>query len=408
MKPAGGVLSSAARWLTFGSAVTIVLSIAASQILLALALAALLLSGEKLRLPRIRVPLALFLLATVVAVIFSPDRAAGLVQVRKFYVFLELLVVFSMLRDLDLLRSVFLTWAGFAAITGIRGLVQFLQKFQQAQQAGADSYEFYVGSRITGFMSHWNTFSAQEMLALLMILAYLFFAPGVRRRVWVWIGCACLMAVVILLGGTRAVWIATAVGGLYLVWCWRRWMIALVPVVVVLAFLISPALIRERLTSVVRPRNVDSNEFRIVTWRTGMEMIRAHPLLGLGPEGPRIHFEKWVPADIPRPLPLGSYIHLHNMYLQYAAERGIPAMLLLVWMLLQMIWDFSKGLRAVPPGRDNRRFLLHGGIAVVLATVVEGFFEYNLGDTEILTMFLVVAGCAYLALENDVVAQKAT
>jgi hypothetical protein len=47
-------LSRAARWLTFGSAVSILLSIAVSQILLALALAALLASGEKLHFRRIR------------------------------------------------------------------------------------------------------------------------------------------------------------------------------------------------------------------------------------------------------------------------------------------------------------------------------------------------------------------
>jgi len=30
-----------------------------------------------------------------------------------------------------------------------------------------------------------------------------------------------------------------------------------------------------------------------------------------------------VPADVRRPLPDGWYGHLHNIYLQFAAERGI-------------------------------------------------------------------------------------
>jgi hypothetical protein len=55
----------------------------------------------------------------------------------------------------------------------------------------------------------------------------------------------------------------------------------------------------------------------------------------------------------------------------------------------------------VPPGKSDSRFLLHGGIAVILATLAEGFFEYNLGDSEVLTMFLVVVACGYLALEKD-------
>jgi hypothetical protein len=33
--------------------------------------------------------------------------------------------------------------------------------------------------------------------------------------------------------------------------------------------------------------------------------------------------------------------------------------------------------------------------------MAEGFFEYNLGDSEVLTMFLVVVACGYLALEKD-------
>src|SRR6185503_17933403 len=101
----------------------------------------------------------------------------------------------------------------------------------------------------------------------------------------------------------------------------------------VLIYFLSPPVIRDRFDSLLHPKNVDSNAFRIVTWRTGLRMIESHPLLGLGPEIPRIQFDQWVPADIPRPLPEGSYIHLHNLYLQYAAERGIPTMLCMMWAL---------------------------------------------------------------------------
>jgi putative inorganic carbon (hco3(-)) transporter len=114
----------------------------------------------------------------------------------------------------------------------------------------------------------------------------------------------------------------------------------------------------------------------------------------------RLHFDEYVPADIPRPLPSGWYGHLHNVYLHYAAERGIPAMLMVLWMLLQSLFDFWHGLRALPAGRSDRKFLLHGAMAVLLATMVAGFFELNLGDSEVLAMFLVVVGCGYVALDD--------
>src|ERR1035438_9271718 len=347
MNPQEPILLRSARWLTFGSAAAIMLGIAPSQILLALSFAALLACGEKLRLPRIRLPLALFMLGTVISLLLSDDPVAGLPQIRKFYVFLELLVVFSLLRSLAMVRNLFLTWAGIGALTAIRGCIQFAGKVQEAHRLGRNFYEFYVGERITGFTSHWNTYSAEEMFALIMLASFLFFAPAARRRLWVWLLCAALIALAIVLGETRGIWIAVA------------------------------------------------------TWPTGRLMIERHPWYGLGPEAPHLHFDEYVPADIPRPLPSGWYGHLHNIYLHYAAERGIPTMLVLMWMLIQILVDFWRGLKTLPPGPGNRRFLLHGGIAAVLATMVEGCVELNLGDSEVLTMFLVVVACGYLALEKE-------
>ena len=408
MNPQEPFLRRSAQWLTFASALTILISIAASETLLALAVAALLLSGEKLRFPPVKLPLALFMIGTIISWAFSGEMAAGIPGIRKFYLFLVLLVVFSTLRDLKLARALVLGWALVAAVAGVVGLVQFAAKVKEAHAAGRGFYDYYVpGMRITGFTSHWMTFSGLQMFALVMIVAFLFFAPGGSRRVWLWLLCAALIFVSLVLAMTRNSWLGSAVGLLYLLWFWRRWLVAAVPVMAVLAFLLAPAVVRERVVSAVRPTpNVDSNQFRVVTWRTGLQIIREHPLLGLGPEGVKLHFLEYVPADIPRPLPDGWYGHLHNIYLQFAAERGIPTMLALMWMLLRILRDFWLGLRRLPPGRGNARFLLHGGIAVLLATCLAGLFEHNLGDSHVLTMFLVVVACGYLALEKEAIAKE--
>jgi len=55
------------------------------------------------------------MLGTLIALAFSADPVAGLPQIRKFYVFLELLVVFSTLRSGKVVRWLFLSWAGLAA-----------------------------------------------------------------------------------------------------------------------------------------------------------------------------------------------------------------------------------------------------------------------------------------------------
>jgi len=401
MSPAPSPFFRAAGWLAFASAAVIVLSIAASQILLGASLAALLISHERLRLPTLKWPLALFLLGTLLAWLFSGQLAAGMPQIKKIYVFFELLVVFSCLRDARWLRRLFLVWAAFAALTALWGCVQFAGKMREARTLHMNFYDYYVSERIRGFTSHWNTFSAEEMFALIMLLAFLLFARGQRNWIWLKAACALLIVLAVLLAETRGVWVATAVAGLYLVWAWRPRLMLLAPIAILLAVVASPPAIRERFQSIVQPKRVDSNQFRIVVWRTGLRMVEAHPWLGLGPEQPHVQFAQWLPSDIQRPLPDGYYGHLHNMYLQYAAERGIPTALVMFWLLIQVIVNFRGGLRRLPPGRDDRRFLLHGGIAVVLAVLAEGFVEYNLGDSEVLTMFLVVTACGYLAMEKD-------
>ena len=165
-----------------------------------------------------------------------------------------------------------------------------------------------------------------------------------------------------MLGETRSIWVGTLVAGLYLIWCWKRSVVLLVPLLLALVIFFGPSSVRERFASFLHPKGVDSNMFRIVTWRTGLRMIEKHPWFGLGPEEVRIEFNDYVPPDIPRPLPTGWYGHLHNIYLQYAAERGIPTMLLLMWALIQALADFRS--RRVPancrPGPSDERFILHG------------------------------------------------
>jgi len=382
--------------------VAVLFSIAACQILLALALVALLLSNATLRLPRIWLPLGLFLLVTLVSLACSGHIAEGLPQVRKIYVYSMLLVVFSLFRDVRRIRWLVLCWAGVGAVVAARGAVQFADKFSEAEALGKDFLKYYEPERITGFMSHWMTFGGQEMFVLLMLAAFLFWSPAAQKR-GLWFGLFCLAALstALLLGWTRSIWIATTFEGLYLLLFWNRRLAAVVPVALLAAFLIAPAFVRTRVNSIFHSRE---NQFRLLVWSTGVRMIEAHPLLGLGPEQVNMyknpHFKEYFPPGATWPLPDGSYVHLHNVYLQYAAERGIPALLILIWMLLTMLTDFWKALRRLPPGRDDRRFILHGAIAVILATMIAGLFEHNLGDSEVLTMSLIVAGCGYVATEE--------
>ena len=387
-------------WLASASAVAILISIGVSQILLPLALAALLLSGLPLRWPRISIPLAGFLAWSLVALAFSPDPRFGIPTVRKMVVYLFLLIVFSSLRTLGEARGLALAWIGVGTITAGRGLFQFAASVAGARAAHEDFYHYYVADRIRGFMSHWMTFSGQELYVLLLAAAFLMYAPNIRNWRWLAIPCAAIVGISLVLSETRMIWIAAVVAGAYLLWFWRRWALAVLAAALVVGILAAPGAIRERVMTLVHPNSkLDSTQFRIIVWRTGWQMIKAHPIVGVGPEEIRKDavFKAYLPADIHPPLPDGDYQHLHSIYIHYAAECGLPAALFLTAALLLAVWDFRRALRKLPAGRSNPRFLLHAATACVIGTMVSGIAEKNLGDTEVLTMFLAIACLGYLA-----------
>jgi putative inorganic carbon (HCO3(-)) transporter len=400
-------LKESALWLACASAVAILLSIAVSQILLALALAALFLSGLPLRWPRISLPLGLFLAWTLVALAFSPDPRFGIPTVRKMVVYLTLLIVYSAVRTIAEAKWLVLAWIGVGTITAARGLVQYAADVAGAKAAHADFYHFYIADRIRGFMSHWMTFSGQELFILLLVSAFLLFAPDIRKWRWLWVPCAVIVGVSLILSDTRSVWIAAIVAGFYLLWEWKKWAAVAMPVLLGLGLLAAPAAVQQRALSIISPETqTDSNRHRIIVWRTGWQMIKAHPIVGVGPEEirkPAVFFA-YLPTDIPRPLPEGYYGHLHNIYIHYAAECGIPAALFLTAALVMPLLYFRRAIGRLPPGRSDRRFLLQAAIASAIGTMIAGIMEKNLGDTEVLTMFLAIMCLGYLAAEQRGVA----
>jgi O-antigen ligase len=225
------------------------------------------------------------------------------------------------------------------------------------------------------------------MMVIVFVVALLLFS----RWNWLLAACGAVIAVSLILGYTRSMWAGTALGLVYLVWLRdKRWLIV-APLLVILLLLLNPAGVGQRIASIYHPAgDLDSNRFRVICRQTGVEMIKAHPWFGLGPQQIQPQFMQYLPADVPRPLPPGAYIHLHNVYLQYAAERGIPAALAFLWWLGKMLWDFATA-------RD-KDWVVYGAIAVMIAVLSAGWYEHNLGDGEILTLFLAVMGCGYVAV----------
>jgi putative inorganic carbon (HCO3(-)) transporter len=377
--------------------VTIPISITTFEILLGLTLVAVLVTGRRFRLPPIWIPLALFACGTFISLAASGHIREGLPQVRKMYIYLMLFLVTTVFEKARQIRWMVLGWSIAAALSAAWGVKQFVEKYRHALVTHQPFYNYYVDRRITGFTDHWMTLGGEMMIVLLLIAAVVLFSADRR-----WLGlCAAAVPVGAALQETwtRSMWLGAFCGGVYLLWFWRRWAVLAVPPSIALLLWVNPFEFRERALSSFSPNDkTDSNTHRAELRGIGLEMIKAHPWLGVGPEQVSRQYRNYLPSDM-LPHPGEYYGHLENDYIQYAAERGVPTMLALMWAIAWAMRDFLRALRRLPTTADER-WVLHGAVAVTIGILVSGWYSWNLNNSSVLAMFLAVTGSGYAVVNQ--------
>jgi O-antigen ligase len=87
--------------------------------------------------------------------------------------------------------------------------------------------------------------------------------------------------------------------------------------------------------------------------------------------------------------------HLHNVPIQIAAERGIPALL---------AWLCFVGVAAVTLWRQMRAKVAPdvagAGLAALVGMLAAGLFEYNFGDSEFMMLLLGLITLPFAARER--------
>ena len=376
----------------FVSSVGQLVSIFVAHTALAAACVGLVASRERIRVPPIAIPLAGFVSWTLLSLAFSDDPAAGWPQVRKLFVFSTLPVVYSLFRKMSQVQR--LLEALFVAMlaSGITALGQFAWKAGEAYLSGQSFYYSYVGLRITGFFSHWMTFSQVLMIVALILASYLLFSQKQRwRGRGVWIGVGAVLGLVLVLSYTRSTWAAALAGGAYLIWHWKPRLLWIAPIGIVLLMGIAPDPVKQRLQSVGEPGSYSN---RLLMWQTGVRMVEAHPWFGVGPERVRARFDDFQPTGAGE-RPPGYYAHLHNVVIHYAAERGIPATIFILWFLLTIFRDHASAARRQTRAAHRLSWLSHGVAAATVGLLVAGLFDQSLGDSEILGTYLVFVALGY-------------
>ncbi|MDA2933065.1 O-antigen ligase family protein [Acidobacteria bacterium AH-259-D05] len=394
------------RWISFalvggivGSLVSIALSYIFFGIVLLLWMVHCWQSGKlQLKIPPFFVFIVAFVLATTISIASSSDVLTSLPSLKEHIKFLFVLMIFTYLgreQVEQVLRATFI-------VMGISAGYGILQYFWL--------WDVDLLNRIQGFMGHWMTFSGQLMLTSVALAGYLLLyrlpressgekettsqetaskdqaIPLTSRKflqIGAWGVVWLIFVFVLILTHTRNSWLG-AVGGLFLIlWMYRKkWMMPGMVILVALFFLF-PGDFKQRLYSSFDPDDT-TTQVRIELLRTGRNIIAAHPWTGLGPRMvPRLYDEYNETDEFPGWI----YQHLHNNFVQIAAEMGIIT--LIVWMSLwvRVFWDFASFARDPVSDRFSTCLAI-SGMGVLAAFLLAGLLEYNFGDSEILILLL--------------------
>ena len=90
---------------------------------------------------------------------------------------------------------------------------------------------------------------------------------------------------------------------------------------------------------------------------------------------------------------VGFHDHLHDNFLQIAAERGLPCLVVWMWLMLALGWHILGIRRRL----SSQRWVADAAFAAWLAFMAEGFFEFNFGTSPVLMVFLFVMSAPFAA-----------
>ena len=369
-------LENAAFFSMLAFAASTQFSIAVAESLLtiasALGIALVIRDRERIEVPRMFWPLAVYAGITLVAAYFSIAPDVSLWDSKQLLLFVVVPLAYRLFRGGRSLTAVDVVIT-VGALHAAYGVIQY----------GVLNHD-NLERRVQGLLGHYMTYSGVLMLVACTAVARLMFRK--QDRTW---PAAVLPALLVALALTmsRNAWVGACagIGLLFLLRDFR--LVALLPVAAAVFLAFAPAAMSARLYSAFSLSD-PSNRDRLAMVRSGLNIIKDDPLTGVGPDAVRLVYPHYRDPLAEKQL----NPHLHNVPLQIAAERGVPALLIWSWFVFTLMRDFVRKLNA-----SSVRWLYTAGLAGVVAMLAAGMFEYNFCDSEFLMLFLLLVTLPYAA-----------
>jgi len=327
------------------------------------------------------VPFALFIAVSLVAALLSPERLESLKHLKNLLLVSAVYVVGFLASRTELRNRLFMTLLFSGCGSAIYGIAIYLLGKGEGTLR-----------RSPGPFSTAMTFGG-----VLLILSSLFLAisvgSGLARRYRIAAGCAALAAFAALFFSfTRSSWLGALVSVVVIcAYLRRRFLIPFAVSLMILVMLL-PAPYRSRVESIWNPK-FRTNVQRLELVRGGIAIFKEHPIIGVGTMDLAEVYREHMP-------PGAVYVHghMHSDFLQVAVQMGVVGLAAFCILIVSFFRLIARNVKlGLAP---SERSWAVGSLGALAGFVVNGLFEWNFGDAEVVTLLYVVIG-ANLAIHRN-------
>jgi putative inorganic carbon (HCO3(-)) transporter len=319
---------------------------------------------------------------SAIATGLSPVKTAAAAGLAKLTVNLFVfLLAARLLQKRPWLNRLILVILLVGLLVGSYGIRQQVDGVEQLATWNDPTSELAQATRVYSFLGNPNLLAAYLLpmtgLSLGALCAWRLWLPKALAATLVVVNVLCLFFT-----QSRGGWLGLVallgvfIGLSYYWWYpkiprfWQRWLLPLTlgigTVGIIGAFVVLEPL-RMRIMSIFAGRQDSSNNFRINVWEGVKAMIRARPLIGIGPGNEA--FNKIYPLFMrPKYTALSAY----SIYLEILVETGIIGFSCMIWLLALTV---SKGLQLIHACRQRSApegLWIMGALAAIAGLLVHG------------------------------------
>ena len=249
---------------------------------------------------------------------------------------------------------------------------------------------FHDGIARLFVFQHYMTTGGLKMIVSLLLIPFLLTKEVPKKERWFWIVSFIPTFIALILTNTRSAWLGLVVGVIVMSILQYRKLFFILAAGIVAFFLFAPASQVDRARSIVDITH-HSNAGRLNMWSTGLRMWQDRPLVGFGDID---LYDTYLTYRTPTgDEPAG---HLHNNYIHLLVTLGVIGLAAAGFLFFTIIRQELSALRALQSDPFLRDIAL-GTLAVFAGFLINGLFEWNFGDHEIMVFVWFTVGLSRAA-----------